>query len=123
MLGHLNHARLLGLVEDARMAILAEAPGGDLSGGRSPRGVILARLEVDYLAQVRYRVNAVLPVETWVSRLGTKSFVLRQELAQDGSVALRTDAFCVAFDYDRDTSRALDDDERAFWSGYLEVAS
>jgi acyl-CoA thioester hydrolase len=105
------------------MAILAEAPGGDLSGGRSPRGVILARLEVDYLAQVRYRVNEVLPVETWVRRLGTKSFVLRQELAQDGTVALRTDAFCVAFDYDSDASRALDDDERAFWSGYLEAAS
>lgn len=120
MLGHLNHARLLGLVEDARMAFLAQAPGGDVTGGRVRRGVILARLEVDYLAQVRYRVDEVLPIESWVSRLGTKSFVMRQELVQDGKVAVRLAAVCVAFDYDVDASRVLDDDERAFWSAYLE---
>jgi acyl-CoA thioester hydrolase len=123
MLGHLNHARLLGLVEDARMAFLAQAPGGDVTGGRVRRGVILARLEVDYLAQVRYRVDEVLPIESWVSRLGTKSFVMRQELAQDGKVVLRLAAVCVAFDYDVDGSRALDDDEREFWSAYLEEES
>jgi acyl-CoA thioester hydrolase len=123
MLGHLNHARLLGLVEDARMAFLAQAPGGDVTGGRVRRGVILARLEVDYLAQVRYRVDEVLPIESWVSRLGTKSFVMRQELTQDGKVVLRLAAVCVAFDYDVDGSRALDDDEREFWSAYLEEES
>ena len=123
MLGHLNHARLLGLVEDARMALLALAPGGDVTGGRTPRGVILARLEVDYLAQVRYRVDEVLPVDSWVSRLGTKSFVMRQELSQDGAVVLRLDAVCVGFDYDTDATRVLDPDERAFWSAYLEEAS
>lgn len=122
MLGHLNHARLLGLVEDARMAILAEAPGGDVSGGPSPRGVILARLEVDYLAQVRYRVGEMLQVDTWVARMGTKSLTLRQELAQDGVAVLRADAFCVMFDYETDASRPLDDDEREFWSAYLEEA-
>ena len=123
MLGHLNHARLLGLVEDARMAFLAQAPGGDVTGGRTRRGVILARLEVDYLAQVRYVVDEVLPIESWVSRLGTKSFVMAQELAQDGKVVLRLNAVCVAYDYDVDGSRVLDDDEREFWSAYLEEES
>ena len=123
MLGHLNHARLLGLVEDARMALLAQAPGGDVTGGRSARGVILARLEVDYLAQVRYRVDEVLPVESWVVRLGNKSMTMRQQLSQDGVVVLRADAFCVMFDYDCDASRKIDDDEREFWGGYLEEAS
>lgn len=123
MLGHLNHARLLGLVEDARMAFLADAPGGDVSGGRSSRGVILARLEVDYLAQVRYRVDEVLDVESWVVRLGGKSMTMRQELAQDGKLVLRADAFCVMFDYDADASRPIDDDERTFWGSYLEDAS
>lgn len=123
MLGHLNHARLLGLVEDARMAVLAEAPGGDVTGGPTSRGVILARLEVDYLAQVRYRVGETLQVDTWVARMGTKSLTLRQELVQDGAVVLRADAFCVMFDYAADASRALDDDERDFWSAYLEEAS
>ena len=123
MLGHLNHARLLGLIEDARMAFLADAPGGDVSGGRSSRGVILARLEVDYLAQVRYRVDEVLDVDSWVVRMGGKSMTMRQELRQDGDVVLRADAFCVMFDYDADASRPIDEDERDFWGRYLEQAS
>ena len=53
MLGHLNHARLLGLIEDARLA----------------------------------------------------------------------DAFCVMFDYDAESWRPISDEERQFWSTYLEEAA
>jgi acyl-CoA thioester hydrolase len=120
MLGHLNHARLLSLVEDARMAFLADSPTVSAEAGRSPRGVILARLEVDYLHQVRYRVGESLPVASWVVKLGNKSMVMRQELFQDDRVVLRADAICVAFDYDADVSRPFDADERAFWSRYAE---
>ncbi|MGZ4638862.1 MAG: acyl-CoA thioesterase [Actinomycetes bacterium] len=118
MLGHLNHARILSLVEDARMAFLSISPTVSADRGRSPRGVILARIEVDYLRQVRYRVGESLPVETWITKLGTKSLTMRQELSQDGQVALRADAICVAFDYDADRSRPFDDDEREFWAAY-----
>ena len=118
MLGHLNHARILSLVEDARMAFLSISPTVSADQGRSPRGVILARIEVDYLRQVRYRVGESLPVETWISKLGTKSLTMRQELSQDGQLALRADAICVAFDYDADRSRPFDDDEREFWASY-----
>ncbi|MGZ4597933.1 MAG: acyl-CoA thioesterase [Actinomycetes bacterium] len=118
MLGHLNHARILSLVEDARMAFLSISPTVSADRGRSPRGVILARIEVDYLRQVRYRVGESLPVETWITKLGTKSLTMRQELSQDSQVALRADAICVAFDYDADRSRPFDDDEREFWASY-----
>ena len=123
LLGHLNHARILSLVEDARMAWLSESPTVSAEHGRHPRGIILARLEVDYLAQVRYRVGESLPVESWVVKLGTKSLTMRQELRQDDLVVLRLDAICVAFDYDADRSRPFDDDERAYWSTYLEDAT
>jgi acyl-CoA thioester hydrolase len=123
MLGHLNHARALSLVEDARMALLAESPTVSADHGRSPRGVILARLEVDYLAQIRYRVDEALPVDTWITKLGTRSLVMRQEMSQHGEVALRSDAICVAFDYDTDRSRPWLDGEREFWGRYLEDGS
>jgi len=123
LLGHLNHARLLSLVEDARMAFLAVSPTASAQRGRSERGIILARLEVDYLQQVHYRVGESLPVDTWITKLGTKSLTMRQELAQDGAVVLRLDAICVAFDYDADRSRPFDDDERAFWTTYQEDVS
>jgi acyl-CoA thioester hydrolase len=111
ILGHVNHARALSLLEDARLAI-----GGDLFGG----SIILARLEVDYLRQLYYRVNEPLCVSSWVVRLGTKSLTVRQELVQDGEVAIRADCVLVMFDFETDTSRALTDEERAHWTTYLD---
>jgi acyl-CoA thioester hydrolase len=109
-LGHVNHARALSLIEDARLAMV-DGPGGS---------VILARLEVDYLRQLYYRVGERPCVVSWVTRLGTKSFTVRQELVQDGQVVIRADVVMVMFDFATDTSRALTDDERAHWSRYLE---
>ena len=108
MLGHVNHARALALIEDARLAM------GDGVGG----GLILARLEVDYLRQLYYRVGERLVVRNCVTRLGTKSFTVRQELMQDDQVAIRADAVMVAFDFGADASRPLTDDERRRWSAY-----
>ena len=114
-LGHVNHARALSLIEDARLAM----------GDRGPdhrTDVILARLEVDYLRQLHYRVGERLVVRSWVSRLGTKSFTVRQELSQDGEVAIRADVVMVQFDYVTNGTRAMTDDERAHWSRYLAPA-
>jgi acyl-CoA thioester hydrolase len=111
-LGHVNHARALSLLEDARLAMIADLPGDP--------GLILARLEVDYLRQLYYRVGERLVVRTAVTRVGTKSFAVRQELAQDDKVAIRAVAVMVVFDFVADSSRALTDDERAHWSRYLD---
>jgi len=70
--------------------------------------------------QVLYRVGESLPVESWITKLGTKSIVMRQELFQDDRVVLRADAICVAFDYYGDASRPFDPDEREFWTSYQE---
>ncbi|TQN43588.1 acyl-CoA thioester hydrolase [Blastococcus colisei] len=109
-LGHVNHARALSLIEDARLAMV-DGPGG---------GVILARLEVDYLRQLYYRVGERPCVSSWVTRIGTKSLTVRQELVQDDQVAIRADVVLVMFDFATDTSRALTESERAHWSAYLE---
>ncbi|WP_347060156.1 thioesterase family protein [Blastococcus sp. HT6-30] len=111
MLGHVNHARALSLLEDARLAL-----GDDHAGG----GLILARLEVDYLRQLYYRVGEELCVHSWVTRLGTKSFTMRQELAQDGEVAIRADVVLVVFDFAANASRPMTEAERAHWTRYLE---
>lgn len=106
VLGHVNHARALSLLEDARLA---------MTDGRPGMGLTLARLEVDYLRQLYYRVAEPLTVTSWVLRLGTKSLTLRQELVQDGEVAVRADVVVVVFDFAADTSRAMTDDEREHW--------
>ena len=111
-LGHVNHARALGLIEDARLAM----NDGAIAGG----SIILARLEVDYLRQLYYRVGERPLVSSWVTRIGTKSVTMRQELLQDGEVAIRADAVLVMFDFAANVSRALTDDERRHWSQYLD---
>lgn len=111
-LGHVNHARALSLIEDARLAMQDPDPA-------RRTGLILARLEVDYLRQLYYRVGERLCVRSVVTRLGTKSFTVRQELVQDGEVAIRADVVMVVFDFATDSSRALTDDERAYWSRFL----
>jgi acyl-CoA thioester hydrolase len=114
--GHVNHARALGLLEDARLAMAAASPS--VATGRQP-DVILARLEVDYLRQLYYRAGERLCVRSWLTRIGTKSLTMRQELLQDDEVAIRLDAVLVVFDIATDTSRPLTDDERTFWRRYL----
>ncbi|RFU19050.1 acyl-CoA thioesterase [Geodermatophilus marinus] len=109
-LGHVNHARALSLIEDARLAVAEGIPGAG--------GVILARLEVDYLRQLYYRAGERVCVRTTTTRLGTKSFTVRQELHQDGEVAIRADVVMVAFDFAADTSRPLSDVERAHWGAF-----
>ena len=109
-LGHVNHARALSLLEDARLAMADEAPG-DV-------GLILARLEVDYLRQLYYRTGERLCVRSVVARLGAKFFTVRQELIQDDEVAIRADVVMVLFDFATDTSRVMTDQERQFWSRY-----
>jgi acyl-CoA thioester hydrolase len=107
MLGHVNHARALALLEDARLAM-----------GNGGSGLILARLEVDYLRQLYYRVGERLVVRSAVTRLGTKSFTVRQELVQDEQVAIRADAVMVTFDFATDASRPISEEERAHWSAF-----
>lgn len=111
MLGHVNHARALSLLEDARLAMV-EGPGRG--------GAILARLEVDYLRQLYYRSGESVQVSSWATRLGTKSVTIRQELVQDGEVAIRADVVLVMFDFATDASRPLDETERAHWEKYLD---
>ena len=110
-LGHVTHARALSLIEDARLAMVAELPG---------ESMILARLEVDYLRQLYYRVGERPCVSSWVTRIGTKSLTVRQELIQDDQVAIRADVVMVMFDFPTDSSRPLTDEERRHWSRYLE---
>jgi acyl-CoA thioester hydrolase len=112
-LGHVNHARALSLFEDARLAMADRGPD-------SRPDVVLARLEVDYLRQLYYRAGERLTVRSWVPRLGVKAFTVRQELIQDGEVAIRADVVMVGFDYAANSTRALTDEERVHWVRYLE---
>ncbi len=119
-LGHVNHARYLSYFEDARMALVAQSPIG-VPGGSAGKGYIAARIAVDYRRPVLVSSGLSVTVTSTVRKLGTSSVTLRQELLLPDSPAPATQAECVlvGYDYAVAGSRPLDDDERAFWAGYL----
>ncbi len=115
-MGHVNHARYLSYFEDARMALLDRSPTR-IPGGSGHRGCIVARVAVDYLAQVTFRPGLMLRVDSAVARIGTSSWTLRQELYADASGPVACCAcVMVAYDYAAQKPRPLDGDERAYWS-------
>jgi acyl-CoA thioester hydrolase len=116
-MGHVNHARYLSYFEDARMELLSLSPTG-VPGAEDHRGCIAARVAVDYLAPVKYRAGLALTVSTWISRVGTSSWTMTQEMFDGSTPVARCECVLVAYAYDRDKARPLDDEERAFWQGY-----
>jgi acyl-CoA thioester hydrolase len=117
-MGHINHARYLSYFEDARMTLLASSPSG-LAGAPDDRGYIAARVCVDFLYPVEYRVGLSLRVETYALRVGTTSWTLAEEMYDAERLVARSEAVIVAYSYDRREKRPLDPDERAFWERYL----
>lgn len=69
-LAHVNHAKYLTYMEQARIAYAADVWGWD--GQMQNLNMIVARIEVDYLAPLLLQDKVA--VWTRISRLGTKSF-------------------------------------------------
>lgn len=107
MLGHLNQAVYHELLEEGRGALIG-ALGRDR---RFP--FVLARVELDYLHEVRHRDGHV-DVRTFVERVGGKSVTVGHELMlPDGTVAASGRSILVAWDPETRGGRWLTDEERA----------
>jgi acyl-CoA thioester hydrolase len=112
-MGHINHARFLSYLEDARIALftsLADSygiEGGDLIS----RGAIVARVECDYVRPLYLRPEPVR-VSTWVEKIGRSSFTLAYTIEQDGQIAARATSVIVGYDYAAERTRPLSDVDR-----------
>jgi acyl-CoA thioester hydrolase len=89
-LGHVNNAAYLTYLEQARIAFLAPM-------GADQTGMILARAEIDFRAQVGFGDKVEIEVEPL--RVGTKSFELGYTLRVRGAVVAEAKTVLVAFDY------------------------
>ena len=99
-LGHVNNAVYSTYLEQARLSMLGKLDS-----------FILARVEIDFLAQLR--AGDELEIRTRCSRIGTKSFELEHEIWSDGTAAARGQSVLVAYDYARGESVPLPDEVRA----------
>jgi acyl-CoA thioester hydrolase len=119
-MGHINHARFATIFEDARIGLLRHIAGGD--DDLAARGIILARLEIDYLRPLMLDDDPVL-VRARVVRIGTRSFSIDYELEQRGEVCARGMSVLVAYDYAAAGTRPLTAVERGQLERALEVVA
>ena len=119
-MGHVNHARFATIFEDARIALVRSLapPGQDLTS----RGVILARLEIDYVRPLEVREDPVATTAR-VVRVGTSSFAIDYTLRQGDAICARGVSVLVAYDYAAARSRPLTDAERTQLQEAMEDAA
>jgi len=112
MLGHLNQSVYHELLEEGRIALIADlmrrAGAGDVPGG-----YVLAHVDLDYHAEVR-KDHGEVDIVVRVKRVGTSSLELEHEVTlPDGRVAASGTSVLVAWDLRARTKRPLSKHERA----------
>ncbi|WP_136709826.1 thioesterase family protein [Agromyces sp. H66] len=132
--GHVNNARMLSLLEEARIqafwvsddtsehavgattAVLDATPGATTV-------TLIARQEVEYLAPIPYQ-RQPLDIELWIGHMGGASLDVCYEVFSPGGVDPRTlytraTTTIVLADAASGRPRRISDAERAAWTPYL----
>lgn len=112
MLGHLNQSVYHEMLEEGRMALIAELmrrAGDDHRHG----AFVLAHVDLDHHAEVR-KDHGEVDVVVRLAHVGSSSVVLQHEVRLlDGSVAASGKTVLVAWDPSTRGKRALTERERA----------
>ncbi len=99
-LGHVNNAVFAVMLEQGRAELLDVA---GLPIGTQAQAVVIVRMELDFVAEMTWPGD--VRIETWVSRLGGRSFQMQQRLISAG--ALCGQAVTVMVVMDRAARRAV----------------
>ena len=113
---HVNHARTVTLLEEARVDLVfrraAHEGAGDWSGG-----LFVAGLQVDYKRQIAYEGQSV-QVSLWTGEVRAASFMLHYEVrtgpSMDDPLAVTAQTQMVPFDLSANRPRRLTAAEREF---------
>jgi acyl-CoA thioester hydrolase len=104
--GHVYHATVLTLLDEARTVWL-----GEEIGVSDADATVVARIEIDYLAEIRLSPREV-EVEIGVQRVGRSSLTTVELLRADEKAAARAVVTVVMWDRVAGRKRLLTDDER-----------
>lgn len=111
--GHLNHARTVTLLEEARAELLFGEAGRQGMLGMA-EGMVVARVVVDYHTPVSYSAGT-LQVRISVRELKAASFVLDYSaFARDTEAVATAETVLVPYDLKAGRPRRLTADETAF---------
>ncbi|HTK65649.1 MAG TPA: thioesterase family protein [Pseudonocardia sp.] len=121
---HVNHARTVTLLEEARVELVFRRAAQEEAGGWSD-GLFVASLQVDYKRQIAYEGQSVR-VSMWVDQVRAASFMLHYEVrtgpSMDDPVAVIARTQMVPFDLAANRPRRLSGAEREFLSRWADDA-
>jgi acyl-CoA thioester hydrolase len=113
---HVNHARTVTLLEEARVELVFHRAADDGAGDWSD-GLLVASLQVDYKVQIPYQGQSVR-VSMWTDQVRAASFLIHYELrtgpAESDPVAATARTQMVPYDLSAGRPRRLTDAERLF---------
>jgi acyl-CoA thioester hydrolase len=119
---HLNHARAVTLLEEARIALVFDAATAEGAPGFAA-GLLVTGLGVRYRRQIAYR-SSPLRVTMGIDQVRAASFRISYEMhdgdAESDPVAISAHTDMATFDLAAQRPRRLLPEERAFlerWSG------
>lgn len=92
ILGHVNNARIVTLVEEARINWLVGMRGRDSIG--APK--LVAHMDIDYKKSVEY--GPELEIVVGISRVGNTSFTINSRGYQDGALCFEANNVMVTVD-------------------------
>ncbi|MDN3905470.1 thioesterase family protein [Arthrobacter sp. YD2] len=114
--GHVNNARIVTLMEEARILWLnRQAASAGVGSFSDPK--VVASLNVEYRRPVEY--DRQLEMELWISRIGSRSFTIAYRALQSGEVCFTGSTVLVPLDPAAGTSRTLRPAETDYLSRYL----
>lgn len=106
--GHVNNTVVPGWFETAREPIFRIfTPNMDIT----QMNLILARIEVDFVAQIFY--GSEVELKTGIEKIGNSSFVVWHEAWQKGACVAKGKAVQVYFDHKTQKSEKIPDQYRA----------
>ncbi|HEX4249264.1 MAG TPA: thioesterase family protein [Pseudonocardia sp.] len=126
---HVNHARTVTLMEEARVELVfhrASEDGAAGAGGAGSwaDGLLVASLQVDYKVQIPYQGQSVR-VTMWTDQVRAASFLIHYELrtgpAESDPVAVTARTQMVPYDLAAGRPRRLTDAERAFLARWADT--
>ena len=114
--GHASNISYVTYLEVARIQFFT-----DIGHTIDPKGknFVLATTTIDYLSQAKF--NQLLTITTQIEKIGTKSFVIVNEIldAESEKPIARGKSVMVYFDFQRNQSEPLPDDLRSKLTEYL----
>ena len=115
-LGHINNASFITWIEEARTPLF-RIFNPELS--IKDWNLILARVEMDFLAQCYYGKKVV--IKSFIEKIGTSSLIICHDLFQDEVKIARGKSIMVHFDYNTNKSIPIPEDIKESLKAYKKV--